>query len=401
MRPRHVLPSAAVLLLALGCKPGQDPDAELSPVEAVAEVEVADGGDGGGSSGGKGSRETHSYWGWHPEPAGGWCRIEGRHRHPYLLADRDYAIQVVGGVVYFVGDALAWRWGGPVWWYYGHHRVAAGVWCLVDGPHTHPYKPTSGTFRAEGSYYVWSADWDADYTILVKKHHHKLNELVKVRLAPIPSHPRVDWVVRAGPAVDHGRVKARVVLPPPPVIRIDVDPPGPRPPHGHPGGLDVGVRIDASPSGSHGTRRDRDDGHHYVGGDHTREGSSRDERDGVRITSTPSGSHDDRDGKDRRPGPSTSGRHERDDRDDRDRDARTTRERDDRHDRDGRSESTSGKQGSAGDERRGASTDRDRKRDDGGQPRDRASKGRSSDESSSKGKSKSRERDKDKEGERE
>ncbi|MCK6527391.1 hypothetical protein L6R50_07450 [Myxococcota bacterium] len=309
--------------LAAGACRGAD-DAELTLVEdppapeGEATVASGSGSTSGGASRGGGA-VVHAYDGWHPEPAGSWCRIEGRHRHPYALAASDYAVSVIDDVYYFVGDALAWGWTGPVWWYYGHHRISSRVWCVLDGPHSHAWKPTFevARFRLDGGYYTWTGDWDDDYRVAVKRYGRPYNDLLRVRLVGAPSHPWVSWGVDAKARVDHGRHRGEVRLAPPPAhVRVDFTPPRPPVP-GHPGrGIDVDVRVGAGGAS-----------HSYTGSDHRREGAERDGRDVDRDHRYTGADHRRDDGdRDRGRDQRSTGSDHRKDRDDRDsdRDRRST-----------------------------------------------------------------------------
>lgn len=347
----------ACTLAAGACRGGDDAELTLVEEPPASEGEATVASSSGSTSAGAsrgGGAVVHAYDGWHPEPAGSWCRIEGRHRHPYALAASDYAVSVIDDVYTFVGDALAWGWTGPVWWYYGHHRISSRVWCVLDGPHSHAWKPTVevARFRIDGGYYTWTGDWDDDYRVAVQRYGRPYNDLLRVRLVGAPSHPWVSWGVDAKARVDHGRHRGEIRLAPPPAhVRVDFTPPRPPVP-GHPGrGIDVDVRVGTG-----------DGSHRYDGSDHRRDGADRDGRDGDRDHRY-SGSDHRRDGEDRDGGRdhgSTGSDHRKDRDSDRGSDRGTDRDSDRDSDRDRRSTGRDGGGDRGGKEagRGGESSDR-------------------------------------------
>jgi hypothetical protein len=125
----------------------------------------------GVAAGKEGKHKQVRFVGIHPIAKGhgtGLCHIEVPHVHVYAPADpvqyRDY-----DHGHFFVGDPVAYGWEGDKHSYYGHHPIYVSsvvdaevavdpVYCYLDGPHYHYYKPpltVAADFELEADAYFY------------------------------------------------------------------------------------------------------------------------------------------------------------------------------------------------------------------------------------------------------
>jgi len=87
-----------------------------------------------------------------PIPAqagGGFCYLDGAHRHHYSPLPAPL-YQSVASAAVFVGDPTPFGYEGQRFTFYGQHPIAASdsLWCFLDGPHFHYFEaPRSALFR--------------------------------------------------------------------------------------------------------------------------------------------------------------------------------------------------------------------------------------------------------------
>jgi hypothetical protein len=193
----------------------------------------------------------------HPIPkseGGGICYIEGPHVHIYAANKLEYRDH--RGASYFVGDPVAYGWDGPKYTYKGNHPIHVNAvvgdpdddteWCYIEGPHYHYFEPASGPeFKVAGDAYFYVGEpppvyvdarpamlkVNAIYTPLVYTRPivdvEPPEGWIGVRFAApaaavVVAPPSADAVVVA-PAVGVRVVapSVRIVVPPPPSIRIE------------------------------------------------------------------------------------------------------------------------------------------------------------------------------------
>ncbi|MBA3462656.1 MAG: hypothetical protein H0T46_22055 [Deltaproteobacteria bacterium] len=193
------------------------------------------------------------YVGIHPVPkseGGGFCYIEAPHVHIFAANKLEYRDH--RGHNHFVGDPVAYGYDGPKHAYRGHHPIHVHAvvgdedndveFCYLDGPHYHYFEaPESPEFKVVGDAYFYVGEpgpvyvearpamikVNAIYTPLV--YTRPVIEVeppegwigVRFGVAPVVVAPVAAVEVR-GPAVRVVAPSVRIVVPPPPSIRVDV-----------------------------------------------------------------------------------------------------------------------------------------------------------------------------------
>lgn len=189
---------------------------------------------------GPGAAERGRFLGPHPIVArlgGGYCYIEAPHIHAYV-PDRPVLYKQIGEDYLFTGDPVPFGYEGPRTVFYGHHPVpvhidgpfaAPPVFCLLKGPHFHPYEaPQAPEYQVRDNVVFYMGPLapevvrvrpqierglDAEYRPFVAMRP-------QVTVAPPPQWPGEVWVVPAPAPV------VQVQAPAPPRVHV-VTPPAP------------------------------------------------------------------------------------------------------------------------------------------------------------------------------
>ncbi|MCU1281061.1 MAG: hypothetical protein JWM53_4607, partial [bacterium] len=179
------------------------------------------------------------FLGAHPIAAkfgGGYCYIEAPHMHIYG-PDRPALYQQVGDDYVFTGDPTPFGYDGDRHPFYGHHPVVVDgapepVYCLIDGPHFHPYAaPSTPEYRVKDGVAFYVSPIPATYVrparvrVVNAEYRPYVSFRPTVEVAP---PPRVSVEV-SGPGV--------FVAPPSPHVIVG----GPRVVVGAPGPVFVGA----------------------------------------------------------------------------------------------------------------------------------------------------------------
>lgn len=171
---------------------------------------------------------------------GGYCYIEAPHMHVYA-PDRPNLYQQVGDDYVFTGDPTPFGYEGDRHPFYGHHPVMVDgspepVYCLIDGPHFHPYAaPSTPDYRMKDGVAFYVSPIPAAYVkparvrVVNAEYRPYVSFRPRVEIAPPP-----EWhgeVYVAGPSVEVRapgmEVRAPgVFVPPPPHLSVEVSAPG-------------------------------------------------------------------------------------------------------------------------------------------------------------------------------
>jgi hypothetical protein len=100
------------------------------------------------------------YYGPHRAPGGLWCGIWGGHIHDYA-PEWGQPFSFVNGYYYFAGDPGP---GSPQVFYFGYHPNPWGGWCYHSGEHIHYYAPRQAeTFLWVGGRLRYNGPFDVEF----------------------------------------------------------------------------------------------------------------------------------------------------------------------------------------------------------------------------------------------
>jgi hypothetical protein len=177
------------------------------------------------------------FMGPHPISAkygGGYCYIEAPHLHIYP-PDHPALYQQVGDDYVFTGDPTPFGYDGEHYQFYGHHPTQVpGVYCLIDGPHFHPYPiPSTPEFRVQSDVGFYVGPLPEEYERQRVARERPVNEAYQPYVALRPQvvvQPPPEWHGRPYVAVQAPSVEVQapgVVVEPPRPPGVIIEPPRP------------------------------------------------------------------------------------------------------------------------------------------------------------------------------